>query len=132
MSKLPWVIAGVAGSALAALLVTSRTGRAAPHPESRAGITGERVLPPSLVLRTPGALEAYEAARTVAPVLDGLHCYCECAKNFGHRSLVTCFESDHGSQCDICIGEATLAAQLDAAGSSLDEIRRAIDERFRP
>ena len=45
---------------------------------------------------------------------------------------LTCFESDHGARCDICMGEATLAAQLAARGSSLAEIRHAIDQRFGP
>jgi len=83
-----------------------------------------------MVLQTPGAAEAYAGAHRAPQVLDGIHCYCECARHFGHRSLLTCFESDHGSQCDICIGEATLAIRLASQGSSLDDIRRAIDQRF--
>jgi hypothetical protein len=83
-----------------------------------------------LVVNTPGPAEAYAAARSAAQVLDGLHCHCECAKHFGHRSLLTCFESDHASHCDICMGEAVLAAQLASRDGSLDAIRRAIDERF--
>jgi hypothetical protein len=83
-----------------------------------------------MVLNAAGAAEAYAAARSAPHVLDGLHCYCECARNFGHRSLLTCFESDHGSRCDICQGEATLATRLASQGSSLDEIRRAIDRRY--
>ena len=128
--KLPWVIATAAGAALLAVLATARGGRAASHPDPRPGVTAERVLPASMVLHTPGALDAYAAARNAPQVLDGLHCHCECAKNFGHRSLLTCFESDHGSQCDICMGEATLATRLAAQGNSLDQIRRAIDQRF--
>jgi hypothetical protein len=83
-----------------------------------------------MVPNTPGAAEAYAAAREAPQVLDGVHCHCECAKHFGHRSLLTCFESDHGSHCDICMGEAMLAAGLASRGSSLNAIRRAIDERF--
>ncbi len=129
-AKLPWIIAGVAGAALVAVLLSSRSGHAATHPDPQPGITAERVLPPAAVLNTPGAAEGYAAARTVPQILDGIYCYCRCAKNFGHRSLLTCFESDHGSQCDICIGEATLAARLAAQGISLEQIRRAIDAQF--
>jgi len=128
--RLPWIIAGAAGLGIAALLATSGSGRAAGHPDPRPQVTADRVLPPGLVLNTPGALEAYAAARSAPQVLDGVHCYCECAKNFGHRSLLTCFESDHGSQCDICISEAMLATRLAAQGHSLDDIRRAIDQQF--
>ena len=128
--KLPWIIAGVAGAAAAGLLVTTRAGGRVVHPEPRPGVTAERVLPASTVLNTPGAAEAYAAARQAPQVLDGVHCYCECAKHLGHRSLLTCFETDHGAQCDICMGEAVLAARLASQGGSLDEVRRAIDQRF--
>jgi hypothetical protein len=128
--KLPWIIAGLAGAAAVGLLVTKGAGGVVVHPEPRPGVTAERVLPPGTVLNTPGAADAYAAARSAPHLLDGVHCYCECAKHFGHRSLLTCFESDHGSQCDICMGEATLAMELASQGSSLDDIRRAIDQRF--
>jgi len=128
--KLLWIIAGLAGAAVVGLLGTKPAGGLVVHPEPRRGVTAERVLPPGAVPNTPGAAEAYAAARSVPHVLDGVHCYCECAKHFGHRSLLTCFESDHGSRCDICMGEATLATRLAAHGSSLDAIRRAIDQRF--
>jgi len=112
------------------LLVTTRASGPLPHPEPRPAVTAERVLPAGAVLNTPGAADAYAAARSAPHVLDGVHCYCECAKHLGHRSLLTCFETDHGSQCDICMGEATLAARLASQGGSLDEVRRAIDQRF--
>lgn len=125
------MIAGVAATAAVAVLGISRgAGGAVPHPDPRPGVTAERVLAPSLVPNTPGAGEAYAAARSAPGVLDGLYCHCDCAKHFGHRSLLTCFESEHGGRCDICMGEATLAAQLASRGSSLDDIRQAIDHRF--
>jgi hypothetical protein len=128
--RLPWIVAGVAGLAVAGVLL-SRGGQAALHPEPRPGVTAERQLPLGLVLGTPArAAAAYAAARSAPQLLDGLYCHCECAKHFGHRSLLTCFESDHGGQCDICMGEALLATRLAAGGSALAQIRRAIDERF--
>ena len=128
--KVPWIIAGLAGAAAVGLLATRRADGGVVHPDPRPGVTAERVLPPSMVLNAAGAAEAYAAARRAPRVLDGVHCYCECARNFGHRSLLTCFESDHGAHCDICKGEATLAMQLASQGSSLDEIRHAIDRRY--
>jgi len=91
--KLPWIIAGVAGAAAAGVLVTTRAGGRVVHPEPRPGVTAERVLPASTVLNTPGAAEAYAAARQ-APQM------------------------------------AVLAARLASQGGSLDEVRRAIDQRF--
>ena len=126
----PWLIAGAAAVAVLVVLLVPRRGQAAPHPHPRSGLTADAVLPQSMVPGNPGALEAYEAARGAPQVLDGLYCHCNCSKSFGHRSLLTCFESDHGAHCDICMGEALLAAQLAARGTSLDEIRSAIDARF--
>jgi hypothetical protein len=126
---LPWVVAGVAAVGLFLLVGPSR-GHATVHPDPRPDVTAERVMPAAMIPGTPGALEAYEAARRVPQVLDGLYCHCECSKYFGHRSLLTCFESDHGARCDICMGEAMLAAQLAARGNSLGQIRAAIDKQF--
>jgi hypothetical protein len=130
LAKLPWVVAGAAAVALAVVLVRPRAGHAAAHPDPRPGITAERVLPPAMVPMGPGTLEAYEAARRVPQVLDGVYCHCNCSKFYGHRSLLTCFESDHGSRCDICMQEAMLAEQLTGSGQSLAQIRKAIDARF--
>jgi hypothetical protein len=102
----------------------------AAHPDPRPGIAAKQVLPPATVPGTPGSPEAYAAARAVPQVLDGLHCYCDCARHSGHRSLLTCFESEHGAYCDICMGEAMLAQQLTARGDALDAIRRAVDAQF--
>jgi hypothetical protein len=126
--RLPWLIAGAAGALLAVVLVTGRAR--AGHPDPRPGITAEQVLPPAAVPRTPGSVESYAAARAVPQVLDGLHCYCDCARHSGHRSLLTCFESEHGGYCDICMGEAVLAQQLTARGEAIDAIRRAVDAQF--
>ena len=127
---LPWIVAGTAVAALGFVLLGPGRAHAAAHPDPRPGITADKVLPPSIVPNTPGALEAYEAARQVPQVLDGLYCHCHCNKFFGHRSLLTCFESEHGSRCDICEGEAMLASQLAARGTPLAEIRKAIDSQF--
>ena len=128
--KLPWIVAGVALLSLAFILLAPKRGQASIHPDPRPGITGAAVLPATAVPNTPGALEAYEAAHRYPQVLDGLYCHCECAKNFGHRSLLTCFESDHGANCDICMGEAMLAARMAAEGNSLTPIRAAINAQF--
>ena len=128
--KLPWVIAGVAVVAALTVMMTARTVSAGHHPEPRPGITGAAVLPASNFGQDERLVRAYTAARAIPEVFDGLYCYCQCKKNFGHRSLLTCFESEHGASCDICLGEARMAAEMHAAGASLDAIRHAIDTRF--
>ncbi len=124
------MMAGAVVAALAVVLVVRRPGHAARHPDPRPGMTAELVLPPSAVPHAPGSIEAYIAARTVPAVIDGLYCHCNCSRTFGHRSLLTCFESNHAAYCDICMGEARTAARLAQAGSSLEEIRAAIDRQF--
>lgn len=127
--KAPWLVAGGAAVALVAVVLATRSAEAG-HPEPRAGITAERVIPDPAIPRTPGALEAYAAARRAPAVLDGLYCHCDCSQHAGHRSLLTCFESEHGAYCDICMGEAVLANRLAARGTPLQEIRAAIDRQF--
>ena len=129
-AKAPWVVAGAAAAALAGVLFCAPAAGGSIHPEPRAGITAAKVLPDFTIPRTPGALEAYAAARRSAATLDGVYCHCDCSKHAGHRSLLTCFESDHGAYCDICMGEAMTASQLAARGTSLQEIRAAIDRQF--
>jgi len=126
--RLPWLIAGAAAAVLGVVLVTGRAR--AGHPTPRPGITAEKVLPHVAVPRTAGSVESYAAARAVPQVLDGLHCYCDCARHSGHRSLLTCFESEHGGYCDICMGEAVLAQQMVARGEAIDAIRRAVDAQY--
>lgn len=132
MAGTPWVVTGAGVAALAGVLLLTRPagGNASPHPTPRPGITGAKVLPQSRVPRTPGANEAYAAAREAAATLDGVYCHCDCSKHARHRSLLTCFESEHGAYCDICMGEAMLAGGMAKQGKSLTEIRSAIDRQF--
>jgi len=134
VSKTPWMVAGAAAVALAGAVFLTRGGAGGAsgsiHPTPRPGVTAEQVLPDFAIPKNPGALEAYAAARRAAPTLDGVYCHCDCSKHAGHRSLLTCFESDHGAFCDICMGEATLASGMAARGQSLMDIRAAIDRQF--
>ncbi|HEX9705258.1 MAG TPA: CYCXC family (seleno)protein [Gemmatimonadales bacterium] len=130
MSKTPWIVAGGAIAGLIGLLALNRADAARSHPDPRPGITAARVLQGAAIPRTPGAVEAYAAARAAPHALDGTYCYCDCSKHAKHRSLLTCFESDHGAFCDICMGEALIVARMAGEGRALDEIRRAIDRQF--
>ena len=130
MAKGPWIVAGVAAAALVAVVVSTRPASGSIHPDPRPGVTGEKILPNFAIPKNPGALEAYAAARSAPATLDGVYCHCDCSKHSGHRSLLTCFESDHGAFCDICMGEAMVASGMAARGQSLMEIRAAIDRQF--
>jgi hypothetical protein len=98
------------------------------HPEPRAGITAEHVLPPDSV-REPSR-EVYTMAARIPSVLDGLYCHCDCHERDGKRSLLECFEDDMASHCGICSGQARLAFDMHQQGKSLRDIRKAIDAQY--
>jgi hypothetical protein len=76
----------------------------------------------------PDALNrnVYALAAKVKPVLYQQPCYCYCDRHAGHKSLLDCFASMHGSECDICQKEAVLAYQLTQKGKTPAQIRAAI------
>lgn len=85
-------------------------------------------LPPTL---SPGLFDgnkrlAYEAAKEIPKTLAQLPCYCHCDRSQGHKSLHSCFESEHGENCGICIGEALMAHNLQKQGMKVSEIRKQI------
>jgi uncharacterized protein with PCYCGC motif len=85
-------------------------------------------LPPTLSpeIFTGNKKLAYQAAREIPEVLAQLPCYCHCDRGHGHKSLHSCFESEHGENCGICIGEAIMAHDLQKRGVSAPEIRKQI------
>lgn len=100
------------------------------HPTPREDVTAAGVIASARYAGYPQIVSVYDQAREIPDVLDGLFCYCDCAEHFGHRSLLTCFESDHGAGCDICLQEAALAYRMTRDGESLKTIRAAVDAMF--
>ncbi len=41
--------------------------------------------------------KAYQIARDIPEVLDGLYCYCRCRENFEHKNLLSCYVDTHAS-----------------------------------
>jgi uncharacterized protein with PCYCGC motif len=85
-------------------------------------------LPPTL---SPGSFTgniklAYQAAKEIPQVLAQLPCYCHCDRGHGHKSLHSCFESEHGENCGICIGEAIMAHTMQKRGVSAADIRKQV------
>jgi hypothetical protein len=85
-------------------------------------------LPPTLSpeLFTGNKKLAYQAAKDIPQTLAQLPCYCHCDRGHGHKSLHSCFESEHGENCGICMGEALMAQSLQKRGVSVAEIRKQI------
>ncbi|HEX8139032.1 MAG TPA: CYCXC family (seleno)protein [Pyrinomonadaceae bacterium] len=74
---------------------------------------------------------AYQVAREIPQTLAQLPCYCYCDETFGHKSLHTCYESDHSAQCATCVNEALLAYRLQKEqGLSPAQIRERIIAEF--
>ena len=69
---------------------------------------------------------AYQAAKEIPQTLAQLPCYCHCDRGHNHTSLHSCFESAHGENCGICIGEALMAYNLQKRGVAVTEIRKQI------
>src|SRR5262245_20040840 len=99
------------------------------HPDPRPGITAEHVLPADH-FKDADVRKTYDMAREIPQVLDGLYCHCDCTKPMHHRSLLSCFESEQPAGCGTCQREMKLAYKLHSEGKTLDEIRKAVDEKF--
>ena len=99
------------------------------HPDPRPGISAEHVLPDDQV--DAAHKDAYDSARQIPEVLDGIYCHCDCADRHSNlRSLLSCYETEMPMSCGVCSGEARMALRLHDQGKSLAEIRAAIDKRF--
>src|ERR1043166_2078399 len=59
------------------------------------------------------ARDAYRAAREIPVTLAQLPCYCHCDREFGHKSLYSCFQDEHASHCGVCVSGAGLAYKLE-------------------
>ncbi len=128
--NLPWLVTAVAVIILGGVLVAQKMGTSSTrHPDPRPDASAANVLPASNWNYEP-IVRAYTAAAQNPQVLDGIYCHCQCKEHFNHRSLLTCFESEHGTACDICQGEAVMAAQMHGQGASLDQIREAVDRQY--
>jgi len=92
--------------------------------------TAEMAKPLSPTLEPSGfsnrdVVAAYQAAKEIPEVMAQQPCYCYCDRR-GHRSLLDCFASKHGSDCDICVKEALFAMQEHRKGKSPEQIRTEI------
>jgi len=95
--------------------------------------------PDFVSLASQNTQTAYAFAVEHPDVLEWLPCYCGCA-GMGHRSNLDCFVQrhdasgvafeEHASACDVCVKTAMLAKAMGAQGSTLLEIRQAVDRAF--
>src|SRR4051812_7074843 len=74
----------------------------------------------------PVQVAAYKAAAKNPAVMHQLPCYCYCDRGHGHNSLHSCFESEHGAHCSVCMAEALYASEQVKKGKTAKQIRAAI------
>ncbi|MFN2492619.1 MAG: CYCXC family (seleno)protein [Pyrinomonadaceae bacterium] len=75
--------------------------------------------------------EAYRAAKEIPQTLAQLPCYCHCDQSLEHKSLHSCFEDDHASQCAVCTDEALLAYRLEKhQGLTPEQVRKIIIQKY--
>lgn len=145
------LIALIAGAFLLALVLhqsggsqNERRGRTS-RPQSTMSPTVARVpahfedvrslseLPPTLPPERffGSARQAYQVAKEIPQTLAQLPCYCYCDETIGHKSLHSCYQTDHSSQCAVCVSEALLAYRLQKEqGLNPAQIRERIIAEF--
>ena len=86
---------------------------------------------------------AYRFAAEHPEILSYVPCFCGCERS-GHRGNADCFvrardvngdviEWDpHGMECAVCLDVATRSAQLHGSGTSVRDIRAAIEREWTP
>jgi hypothetical protein len=74
----------------------------------------------------PVVQNAYAVAARIKKVLYQQPCYCHCDRSQGHKSLLDCFASKHGSGCGTCIYEDFYAFEQSGKGKSAAQIRAGI------
>jgi Protein of unknown function with PCYCGC motif len=74
----------------------------------------------------PVVQNAYAIAAKIKKTLYQQPCYCHCDRSQGHKSLLDCFSSKHGSGCGTCIYEDFYAFEQTSKGKSAAQIRAGI------
>jgi hypothetical protein len=74
----------------------------------------------------PVVQNAYVVAAKIKKALYQQPCYCHCDRSQGHKSLLDCFASKHGSGCGTCIYEDFYTYEQLGKGKTASQIRAAI------
>ena len=74
--------------------------------------------------------EAYRVVKEIPQTIAQLPCYCHCDQSIGHKSLHSCFQDTHASQCTVCVNEALIAYNMQRSGMSPEQIRERIIAQY--
>ena len=93
----------------------------------RGGETRATISPVQFIGETA---KAYQLAKDQRDLLDSMFCYCNCKKNYGHRSLLSCYVDKHAQDCKICRDQAFYAYAQYQQGKDIAQVRIAVDKKF--
>jgi hypothetical protein len=128
VTRRDFLIAGFVAATLCARRMRASTGPK--HPKPRPNIDASKIVA-NADLKNADAAPAFNDARAIPQILDGIRCHCGCADWEGKYSLLSCYEGDAMAQhCEICQGQARLARRLFRMRRNLDQIRTAIDAKY--
>ena len=82
------------------------------------------------VLFTGKTAQAYHIAKKNRDLLDSIYCFCNCKKNNGHKSLLSCYVDKHAANCGICQDQTFYANSRYQKGDNIVSIRNAVDKKF--
>ena len=71
-------------------------------------------------------VHSYELAAKIPQVIYQQPCYCYCDRGHGHKSLHSCFESEHGGNCAVCMKELYYSYQMTQQKKTPEQIRMGI------
>jgi hypothetical protein len=74
----------------------------------------------------PLVQNAYAVAAKTKKALYQQPCYCHCDRSQGHKSLLDCFASKHGSECGTCVYEDFYTYEQLGKGKTAAQIRAGI------
>jgi hypothetical protein len=73
--------------------------------------------------------QAYQVAKEIPQTLAQLPCFCYC-DTVGHKSLHSCYETDHSAGCTVCVDSALMASQLKKQGLGDEQIREKLIAKY--
>jgi hypothetical protein len=88
-------------------------------------LAGEQLTGPSF--KFGYQVQAYRLAAKIPNVIYQQPCYCHCDRSVGHKSLHSCYESEHGAHCGTCLQELYYSYQMTKAGKTPAQIRAGIE-----
>src|SRR5215470_2656188 len=77
-------------------------------------------------MNQPVQVASYKAVAKMPAVMYQQPCYCYCDRGHGHKSLHSCFESEHGGNCAVCMKEVYYSYQMTQQKKTPEQIRMGI------